>query len=324
MNTITSIDTAWHTRQDLDFYVLRLDLHTRWAMGNKHFKLQDNLSHLTQQKATRVLSFGGAWSNHLLALAQSTEMLGLPTVGVVRGDEGIDNAMLACMRNHGMQLHFVSRAEYRQHHDPHYCAQLCRRLRCSHWLPEGGASKLAVSGCERILHFANDQLPQQARSSGTTLFVMAVGTGATLAGIARACGQGQRASGVQLVNDAQVPHNVRRWAGESNRSWSLHRSDKLGAYGRPSTDTLNFIVRFFTGTGIALDPVYTGPAMVAVLQPEYLNTVEHDARVVFIHTGGLAGAEGYGEQFGRCDDQRGVSAYFSKLRELTTRNADTQ
>ena len=317
MNAITSIDRAWHRRSDIDFYVLRLELNTRWAMGNKQFKLQDSLSQLTQQKATRVLSFGGAWSNHLLALAQSTNILGLPSVGVVRGDEGIDNAMLACMRKHGMQLHFVSRAEYRQRHDPHYCEQLCQRLRCSHWLPEGGASDLAVTGCEQIVRIANDQLREQSQLSGRSLFALAVGTGATLAGVARACGQAQRASGVQLVNDVRVSRNVERWAGESGRSWSLHRSDKIGAYARPSIDTLNFIVRFFTHTGIALDPVYTGPALVAVLQPEYLDTVEHGARVVFIHTGGLTGAEGFREQFSRCDDQRGVSAYFNTLSELT-------
>ncbi len=327
---------AGQPRSDFEFSVLRLDLGTRWAMGNKYFKLRDNLDQLVVQKARRVLSFGGAWSNHLLALSQTAQISGIQSVGVVRGEEGFDNKLLARMRSHGMRLHFISRAQYRRRHDPDFCGELCQQLDCDTWLPEGGANELAVSGCEEIASLIGNR-------SKFTQVISAVGTGATLAGIVRGCSPTQKVTGIQVVSDPGVFDRIDHWVGNGvSASWSLFngagftgagsksadskstgskstgsKSTAVSPYAKPSSRLLEFIVQFYKSTGIALDPVYTGPALSAALSAAFLHSIARGEKVVFVHTGGLAGAAGFISQFDQCADQASVQHYLARIHALT-------
>jgi len=305
-------------RKDIALSILRLDLTTQWAMGNKYFKLTGNIEQLVVDGVQRVLSFGGAWSNHLLALAQTAQAAGIQSVGVVRGEEGVDNEMLARMRSHGMHLHFISRSKYKLRHQPEFCENLCRQLQCDSWLPEGGANGLAITGCEMIADLITCQ-------QDTSRVICAVGTGATLAGIIRGCGPAQRVSGIQVVNDTAVSDRINNWVGDcSSTQWSLHKplhrssqgSEAIGSYAKPSQQLLEFIVLFYKTTGIALDPVYTGPAMSTALSAEFLDAFASSERVVFVHTGGLAGVAGFNSQFDRCADQSAVKKYRARVQAL--------
>ncbi len=307
----STVAGIWLARRDIEFCVLRLDLGTRWAMGNKVFKLGNNLRQLALDDVRRVLSFGGAWSNHLLALAQAAQAVGIESVGVVRGEEGFDNKMLRRMRSHGMQLHFISRSQYRLRKDLSFCQSMCQQLQCERWLPEGGSNGLAVTGCEEIARVINDA------SRDFTHVVTAVGTGATLAGIVRGCGPQQKVTGIPVVNDSAVSDQIDQWVGNgSSVPWSLYRARDCGLYARPSGVLLDFIVNFFASTGIALDPVYTGPAMFQALSAEFLGSLASGDRVVFVHTGGLAGAAGFTTRFTQCANQMDVSRYFAHIEAL--------
>ena len=309
--TYTAVPRDWQARKDIEFDVLRLDLGTRWAMGNKIFKLGNNLRQLIQDDVRRVLSFGGAWSNHLLALAQTAQAVGIESVGVVRGEEGFDNKMLGRMRSHGMRLHFISRSQYLLRKDPRFCQSLCQQLQCERWLPEGGSNGLAVAGCEEIARVINDA------SRDFTHVVAAVGTGATLAGIIRGCNPQQTVTGFPVVNDSTVSDQINHWVGKSpSVRWSLYRAGSVGSYARPSGVLLDFIVSFFASTGIALDPVYTGPAMFRALSAEFLGSLDSGARVVFVHTGGLAGVAGFTNRFTQCTNQEDVLRYFAHIETL--------
>ena len=312
-------------RPDIGISILRLDLLTHRCIGNKHFKLKNNLQQLKVSGARRVLSFGGAWSNHLLAFAQTTHSVGVKSVGVVRGEEGFDNPMLQCMRSHGMHLHFVSRAQYKLRHDATYCATLCRELDCDSWLPEGGSNELAVQGCEAIAGIIDEDRNRYTR------VVAAVGTGATLAGIIRGRPAVQTVTGIPVVSDSRVYGNIQRWVNhdqpvepvqqrlgplKSVPNWSLFNRVKPSPYAKPSHSLLKFILDFFKATDIVLDPVYTGPALAALLSADFLATTPRNERIVFVHTGGLAGAQGFSAQFEQCADHALVTEYFNAINEL--------
>lgn len=319
---------GYEWRADIEISVLRLDLCTQWAMGNKFFKLKKNVDQLVQKKVKRVLSFGGAWSNHLLALAQSARLAGIQSVGVVRGDEGFDNELLARMRSLGMQHHFISRSDYQQRHDPDYCEHLCGLYGCDGWLPEGGANALAVQGCEDIAKIINKAFATTApgvsrtadvsQRAGVSQIVTAVGTGATLAGIVRGCHSGQTVTGVQVVRDASVADNIDGWIGANAcpAHWALIQGDGLESYARPSEQKMEFIINLHKHTGIPLDPIYTGPALSFVLNSDFLDSLASGERVVFIHTGGLAGASGFTSRLHQLEDLPAVASYFASVDTL--------
>jgi len=311
----TFLDPSWHGRPDIRFSLLRLDLYTQWASGNKYFKLQENLAQITRHKhRQRVLSFGGAWSNHLLALAQSAKAVGIETVGVVRGEEGFDNEMLQHMRALGMRLHFISRAQYRLRYDAEFCENLCYQLHCHSWLPEGGSNHRAVAGCEKIAQL----LKPPVVGVRPTQVVAAVGTGATLAGLIRGCDPRQHVTGVSVTNDSSVACRINRWIQCSTPSaqWSLLQTP-VNSYAKPTRSVIEFIIRFFRRTGIALDPVYTAPALIVGLSADFIDTLARGESVVFVHTGGLAGARGFRPQFSQYTDPESANRYFEHINSLT-------
>lgn len=312
MKNCTPLSDAWHGRADIGFSVLRLDRCTDRAIGNKQFKLGSNLKML--RKGQRVLSFGGAWSNHLLALAQLTHQAGIKSVGVVRGDEGFNNEMLDDLRENGMQLHFVSRKDYKRRSEASFCDELCRLLNCDTWLPEGGSNRLAVSGCEDIAKLINGDAKGK-KNDICTRIVLAVGTGATFAGLIRACLPQQHVTGIPVVADESVYPRIEQWlqGRRDHAQWSMFHGSLRRAYARPSPSLLNFIVKFHRRTAIALDPVYTGPALFAALSDEFIETLESGSRVVFVHTGGLAGIRGFADRFAQNCDPEAVRVYLDQV-----------
>lgn len=163
--------------------------------GNKWRKLELNLRSAAEAGERTLLTFGGAYSNHLRATAAAGRLLGFATIGVVRGDELADrplNDSLARCVADGMRLHFLDRATYRRRADPRFLAGLRERLGAFHALPEGGSNALAVQGCTTL-----------GRELGEAVDVAAVacGTGGTLAGLAAGLTPGRRALGFPVLKD---------------------------------------------------------------------------------------------------------------------------
>jgi 1-aminocyclopropane-1-carboxylate deaminase len=273
--------------------LLRLDRTGGLAPGNKHFKLRGSIAAASHLGLSRLVSFGGAWSNHLHALAAAGREQGFATVGIVRGEEAsIESAMLRDARAWGMQLYKVSRAEYRLRNKPAYLAQLQARFAPCMVLPEGGANAEGVRGCVAIADLLRDTAPAARR------IVLPVGTGTTLAGVAAGLDGGYELLGIAALKGAadleqRVTTALAACGASAVANWRILHGHHCGGFGRVSAGLRQFIQDFERVQGIALDPVYTGKMLFAIHQQ--LLRGEWDSRepLLAIHTGGLQGRRGF-------------------------------
>jgi 1-aminocyclopropane-1-carboxylate deaminase/D-cysteine desulfhydrase-like pyridoxal-dependent ACC family enzyme len=271
--------------------VLRLDRMGGLAPGNKAFKLRRVLAAAKQQGVSRILSFGGAWSNHLHALAAMGAREGLQTIGVVRGTEA-DTAMLRDVRRWGMQVVSVSREEYRRRNDPDYQRQLTQKFAPCLLLPEGGASIDGVLGCTNIAALADELAP------GIDKVVVPVGTGTTLAGLAAGLHPGPSLVGVAALKNAtdleqRVNKGLQGAQVDAAVDWTILHDHHCGGFARASEDLKVFMLEFERVQGLLLEPVYTGKMFLAVHQLLASGAWRLDESLLLVHTGGLQGRRGY-------------------------------
>ncbi len=274
--------------------LLRLDAGGGLAPGNKYFKLMGNLAQARRLGVGRLLSFGGAWSNHLHALAAVGAEQGFATVGSVRGDEAAaDTAMLADVRAWGMQLVRVSRSGYRRRHDPDYLVQLQHRFAPCLLIPEGGANDAGARGCMAIATMIRTGAPAFRR------ILVPVGTGTTLAGLAAGLDPDCEVIGVSALKGAadleqRVGHALASITADATAHWRILHRDHCGGFARVSPGLREFMQAFEAVQGVALEPVYTGKMLYAIHQRLRSGEWSPDAPLLAIHTGGLQGRRGYG------------------------------
>ncbi|HQV25140.1 MAG TPA: pyridoxal-phosphate dependent enzyme, partial [Acinetobacter sp.] len=194
--------------------IKRLDQIHPHISGNKFFKLKYNLLAAQEQGLNQVLTFGGAFSNHIAATAFAAHHFGFQSIGIIRGDElahQMLNPTLAMAQQLGMQLHFVSRAEYRLRHDIDYLHQLQQRYPNSYIIPEGGSNALAIQGCQEIL--SDDDL------QNFDVICCAVGTGGTIAGLIESSASHQHILGFSALKGDFLKQDIQHWTKKTN--WSL-------------------------------------------------------------------------------------------------------
>ncbi len=285
---VTRLDKTWCPQSHAEFAVLRTECFTAGNIGNKAFKLAAVLENA--RPGDRILSFGGAWSNHLHALAFLCYQRGIDCVGVIREGESTDNQLQRSLMRYGMQLHFVSRDEYRRRDNANYRIALMHRLNCTIQIPEGGSTVPAVAGCAG--------LGTVIRNSGyrPDIVVLPVGTGATMAGVVNGTDSAVQVVGVPVIRDDKVHANIETWVGDRRQRWSLTRPASPG-YGKVNTHLLQFMVEFHRVTGIILDPIYTAKVFTYCFSPEFTAGLSQRARVLLVHTGGLLGNFGFLRQF---------------------------
>ena len=288
---VQPVNTSWLRKAGVVLDMLRLDALDPHISGNKWYKLKYNL--LAAQKAGKstILSFGGAWSNHIHALAAAGNRFGLATVGVIRGEQ--QTAMLLDAAHWGMRLHFLSRSDYRQKNDPAFQAALLSTLGLTtqnvHIVPEGGSNRLGVQGCRDILPLASAALADYDE------IWLACGTGATLAGLALAAAEQRPHTAIKgvavLKGGAFLCHDIHRYTHQSLDNWSILTDYHHGGYAQTSPALLEFINAFEGETAIPLEPVYTGKVMYALWHSLMANP-KSMGRILMIHTGGLQGNRG--------------------------------
>lgn len=273
--------------------LLRLDQQSNLAPGNKRYKLQGYVDHAKANDCTTLVSFGGAWSNHLHALAAVGKQEGLATVGIVRCEEHeAISPTLEDARSWGMQVVPVGRAQYKLRHLEAYQQDLQRRYSPCVVIPEGGASGLGALGCRDI---AAQILKEQ---SGARRIVLPVGTGTTLAGVVAALPADYEVIGISALKGAKdieqtVMDLLRQMNAESPAAWQVLHDFHCGGFAKANDDLKQFMHAFERDHGVLLDPVYTAKMLLAIHQLRQSRHWDKRAPVIAIHTGGVQGRRGF-------------------------------
>jgi 1-aminocyclopropane-1-carboxylate deaminase/D-cysteine desulfhydrase-like pyridoxal-dependent ACC family enzyme len=255
--------------------------------GNKCRKLHYNLLAARDRGIDHLLSCGGAYSNHIAALASAGRHYGFRTSGIIRG-EPVRNPTLDRARADGMQLHFVSRSDYRRRGDPAQQQAWLAHTGAGYWIPEGGTNALALRGCGELYTEICDQL-----GTPPDYTLAACGTGGTLAGMIRAsAGRGQLVGVSVLKGDfltADVARLLAASGGEQLTNWTVRTDYHGGGYARVPDALYAFLADFLRQHDILPDPVYTGKLFHAAYHLIEQGAFEPGANLVLVHSGGLQG-----------------------------------
>ncbi|MDM1244255.1 1-aminocyclopropane-1-carboxylate deaminase/D-cysteine desulfhydrase [Acinetobacter indicus] len=261
--------------------IKRLDLIHPQISGNKFFKLKYNLLAARQQGFEKVLTFGGAYSNHIAATAFASHKFGFQSLGMIRGEELAQrplNPTLATAQQFGMQLEFISRNAYRQKDQPDFLQHLQQQYPDFYLIPEGGTNALAVQGCREIL---------VAEDAQFDLICCAVGTGGTLAGLIEASQQHQQLLGFSALKGDFLTQEVAQLT--TKRNWRILDDYCCGGYAKTTPELIQFIQTFEQRYNIPLEQVYTGKMLRGIFDLIDQDKIGPDQKILLIHTGGLQG-----------------------------------
>ncbi|ENW89188.1 MULTISPECIES: 1-aminocyclopropane-1-carboxylate deaminase/D-cysteine desulfhydrase [Acinetobacter] len=261
--------------------IKRLDLIHPQISGNKFFKLKYNLLAARQQGFEKVLTFGGAYSNHIAATAFASHKFGFQSLGMIRGEELAQrplNPTLATAQQFGMQLEFISRNAYRQKDQPDFLQHLQQQYPDFYLIPEGGTNALAIQGCREIL---------TAEDAQFDLICCAVGTGGTFAGLIEASQQHQQLLGFSALKGDFLTHEVAQLT--SKRNWRILDNYCCGGYAKTTPELIQFIQTFEQRYNIPLEQVYTGKMLRGIFDLIDQDKIGPDQKILLIHTGGLQG-----------------------------------
>ena len=278
----------------IQLFIKREDTIHPEVSGNKFRKLKYNLQEANNQNKTTVLTFGGAFSNHILATASAGEMAGFKTIGIIRGEElGNDlsktlatNATLKRASDHGMSLEFVSREQYRNKTDVKFLRSLQEKYGDFYLIPEGGTNELAVKGCEEILTNEDHQFDY---------ICSCVGTGGTISGLINSSQPHQKVLGFPALKGDFLTKEIKPFVG-NKRNWELINSYHFNGYGKYTLELIEFINQFKKVTEIPLDPIYTGKMMYGILDMIKKDRFISGSKILAIHTGGLQGIDGFNQR----------------------------
>lgn len=264
--------------------IRREDLLVPDISGNKWRKLKYNLIAAGKQGYDTLLSFGGAYSNHIYALAAAGKKYGFRTIGLIRGEAHHPlNPTLAFATHCGMQLHYLSRQDYRKKEDPAFQAALQEQYDPHYLIPEGGTNELAVQGCAEIVTDMDREFDY---------ICCPCGTGGTLAGMVTALQPHQTALGFSaLKGGAFLEDIVAAYAGTTG-GWQILHDYHFGGYAKVTEELLAFVKKFETDFEIPLEPIYTGKMLYGIFDLVKRDYFPRGTVVVAVHTGGLQGLEG--------------------------------
>ncbi|WP_329334863.1 pyridoxal-phosphate dependent enzyme [Streptomyces sp. NBC_00663] len=274
-------DDRW-ARHGVRLLLKRDDLIHPDLVGNKWRKLAPNLAAAAGRP---LLTFGGAYSNHLRATAAAGRLLGLPTVGVVRGEElahrPLNPSLARCVAD-GMRLHFVDRSTYRHKAEPSVLAPILHAAGAedAYVVPEGGSNTLAVRGCQAL----GEELRDQAE-----VVALACGTGGTFAGTAAGLGPGQRALGIPVLKGGFLTADIQDLQeaafGETRGAWSLDDRFHFGGYARTPPELESFAKDFEDRHGVAVERLYVAKLLYGLVTLAEEGAFPAGSRVAAVVTG---------------------------------------
>ncbi|MFK8298856.1 1-aminocyclopropane-1-carboxylate deaminase/D-cysteine desulfhydrase [Capnocytophaga cynodegmi] len=274
----------------ISLHIKREDKNHHFVSGNKLRKLKYNILQTQKEGKTQLLTFGGAYSNHIAATAAAGQLMGLKTIGFIRGEElrsKIDeNPTLSFAQKCGMDFQFISRENYRLKHTDEFLHQLKKHYGSNTYIvPEGGTNEFAVKGCEEIL---------TEQDSKFDVICSAVGTGGTISGLINSSFAHQIVLGFPALKGEFLSDVIKQYTSKTN--WRLIHDYNFGGYAKVSDELISFLNNFNKKTGISLDPIYTGKMIFAIFALSNKNFFKPNTKILAIHTGGLQGIQGINQK----------------------------
>ena len=269
---------------DIHLDLKRLDLIHPHISGNKFYKLKYNLQHAKQLGQDTLITFGGAFSNHIAATAYAAHYFGFNSIGIIRGEELADqrlNHTLATASQFGMQLEFINRQDYRNKEQPDFLAELQSRFPNAYIIPEGGTNSLAIQGCKEILS-------EQDRQNYDVI-CCAVGTGGTITGLIESSHFNQNILGFSALKGDFLTSDVTHLTAKKN--WKIIDEYCCGGYAKTSAQLIEFIQLFEKQYQIPLEPIYTGKMLFGIFDLIEKAYFPPHTRILAIHSGGLQGRQ---------------------------------
>jgi len=270
--------------KDFELYMKREDLIHPVISGNKFRKLKYNIQSIDKKK--QLISFGGAYSNHLLALSYIGKYENLNTVGIVRGEElknlELNPTLKRCIEN-GMKLKFVDRNEYRLRNNKVYIKKLKKTYMNSLIIPEGGTNDKGIKGCEEILS-DDDRV-------FFDVICVPVGSGGTFSGLINSSSKKQLVIGFSSLNNSNLKNDIIKFVNKKN--WELIEDDVFGGYAKFNQELISFINNFYNITKIKLDPIYNSKMIFRIIDTIKKKKWRFGKRILIINTGGLQSIESF-------------------------------
>lgn len=259
--------------------MLRLDLLHPVISGNKWYKLKYNIEEAIRENKKTLLSFGGAYSNHLHAMAYAGKQFGLKTIGIIRGEAVINETLTDC-KEWGMDLHFISRSQYKNKTEENFWSEIQTSFPGAYLIPEGGNNDLGIKGCKEIL--------QTIDIAKYDIITCAVGTAATYTGLIEASLSSQSLLGFLAIKSGEyLRHEIENKT--SKRNWDLITDFHFGGFAKKNLALLSFMEDFKTTQSIPLDFIYNGKMMYGLFEMIAQGSTFDSKKILVVHTGGLQG-----------------------------------
>ncbi|MFC5270651.1 1-aminocyclopropane-1-carboxylate deaminase/D-cysteine desulfhydrase [Adhaeribacter terreus] len=290
---VQKLESELLNEKGIELYVRREDLLHPEVSGNKCRKLKYNLLAAAEQNFDTLLTFGGAFSNHIAAVAAAGKLFGFKTIGLIRGEEHFPlNPTLQKATENGIELHYLDREAYRRKNAMEFQKKLRKQFGEVYIIPEGGTNALALKGCTEIIAEIQQNFDVLCCSAGT---------GGTAAGLL--CGLNNEKS--MLVFSAlkgdflkdEIEILTQLCGGKTYRNWTLQTDYHFGGYAKTKPELFAFMQDFELQFQIPLEPVYTGKMFFGLFDLIRKNHFPAGTKILAVHTGGLQGNAGFKQEF---------------------------
>tara|TARA_B100000214_G_scaffold332735_1_gene274421 strand:+ start:146 stop:1042 length:897 start_codon:yes stop_codon:yes gene_type:complete len=274
-------------KHKVSLYLKRIDQLDDYISGNKYYKLKYNIIEAKEQGATALLTFGGAYSNHIVATSYAAKKNGFKSIGIIRGEKTFPlNPTLNLAKKNGMNLYYLSRKDYKLKANVNFLNKLKLKFSNFYLIPEGGTNTLAIKGSQEIINKNDNQ----------NFLCCPVGTGGTITGIINAKHNNQKVLGFPAIkNFYLLQKDIEKWT--KNKKWNLINHSYSGSYAKINKVLVDFINDFYIRYNIPLDGIYNGKMMIGIFDLIKRKYFPKGSRILAIHTGGLQANKGLNERF---------------------------
>jgi 1-aminocyclopropane-1-carboxylate deaminase len=279
---IQQLQSPLFEKAEVSVFVKREDLNHPFVTGNKWWKLKYNLLQAKQEEQTSLLTFGGAFSNHIYATAAAAYELGFKSIGIIRGEESSSlHKTLLFAKGKGMHLHFVSREKYRLKSEKYFTDQLHELFGNFYLIPEGGTNILAMQGVEEFAQNLKSEIDFDC-------LCCACGTGGTMAGLIKGLPD-KKVIGFSSLKGDFMSGEVKKLVGSTFSNWEITNEYHFGGYGKYTAELLTFIASFQKDFSISVEQVYTGKLFFGLFNLIEKGFFKKGSSILVVHTGGLQG-----------------------------------